>query len=179
MSKIEPIRDKKDIKAMKNELMKQRYRDYMLFVFGINTGLRISDIVPLQVRDVRDCTHINLVEKKTGKERRIPLNFDLIRELENYYGDMTGNDYLFPSQKGGHISRKQGYRVIRQAAEKVGLENIATHSMRKTFGYHHYKEHKDIAILQKIFNHSTPSITLEYIGINQDIIDESLKDFSL
>jgi integrase len=51
--------------------------------------------------------------------------------------------------------------------------------MRKTFGYWHYQQYHDVAMLQTIFNHSSPSITLRYIGINQDEIDKSYRDFSL
>ncbi|MBO8430908.1 site-specific integrase, partial [Spirochaetes bacterium] len=57
--------------------------------------------------------------------------------------------------------------------------NIGTHSMRKSFGYHHYKQFKDVAMLQMIFNHSSPQITLRYIGINQDQIDNSYRQFEL
>ncbi|MFW5891728.1 MAG: site-specific integrase, partial [bacterium] len=52
-------------------------------------------------------------------------------------------------------------------------------STRKTFGYHHYKQHKDVALLQQLFNHSSPSVTLDYIGVNQDVMDNSMKNFSL
>jgi hypothetical protein len=63
--------------------------------------------------------------------------------------------------------------------KEVGLERIACNSTRKTFGYHHYKKYKDIALLQKLYNHSKPSITLDYIGITQDMIDDSIEKFSL
>ena len=79
----------------------------------------------------------------------------------------------------GPISRVQAYRVLNDAARELKLDEIGTHTMRKTFGYWHYKQHKDIAILQDIFNHSAPSITLKYIGINDDVKDNTLKDFFL
>ena len=64
--------------------------------------------------------------------------------------------------------------------KNVGLNiNVGTHTMRKTFGYHHYQKFKDVAILQKIFNHSSPQVTLRYIGIEQDQIDESYTNFVL
>ena len=70
--------------------------------------------------------------------------------------------------------------MIKNACEEVGLEEkIGTHSMRKTFGYHHYQQFKDIVILQKIFNHSSPQITLRYIGVEQDQIDDSYNNFIL
>jgi len=68
---------------------------------------------------------------------------------------------------------------LKKAAEKLGIEKVGTHTLRKTFGYHHYQRNKDVAILQKLFNHSSPSITLEYIGISQDEQDQSMKDFYL
>ena len=92
---------------------------------------------------------------------------------------MRDHDYLFPSKKGGHIGRVQAYTLLNDAAKEAGLEDIGTHTLRKTFGYHFYKRTKDVALLQNIFNHSAPSVTLRYIGINQDIIDAAVENFSL
>ena len=78
-----------------------------------------------------------------------------------------------------NIGRVQAYRILNKAAAEVGLIEIGTHTLRKTFGYHFYKRYKDVALLQEIFNHSAPSITLRYIGINQDIIDEAVGGFHL
>ena len=70
--------------------------------------------------------------------------------------------------------------MIREACKKAGLEEkVGTHTMRKTFGYHHYQQFKDVVLLQKIFNHSSPQITLRYIGVEQDEIDDSYKNFVL
>ena len=64
--------------------------------------------------------------------------------------------------------------------KNVGLNiNVGTHTMRKTFGYHHYKQFNDVALLQKILNHSSPSITLRYISIYQEEIDSSYNSFEL
>ena len=72
------------------------------------------------------------------------------------------------------------YRFLNEACEKLGISiNVGTHTMRKTFGYHHYKQFNDIALLQKILNHSSPSITLRYIGIDQETIDISYNNFEL
>lgn len=78
------------------------------------------------------------------------------------------------------MERTQCYRILNKASKEAGLDfKIGTHSLRKTFGYHHYKKFKDIAMLQKIFNHSSPEITLRYIGIDQDMIDNSYNNFIL
>ena len=159
----------------------QGYRDYMLFVIGINTGLRISDLLKLKVSDVKDKTHILLTEQKTSKTKRFLINSQLKQDIDKYINNMGNDEYLFQSQKGDNkaISRVQAYRILNKAAEQVGLEEIGTHTLRKTMGYWHYKQYKDVALLQDIFNHSAPSVTLAYIGINQDIMDKTIEGFYL
>lgn len=181
MELVQPIRDKKIIERMKNELLKRGTRDFMLFLVGINTGLRISDILTLKVEDVRDKEHIVIKEKKTDKLKRIKIN-GLKEELDKYIENMGDEDYLFKSQKGENkpITRVQAYRILNEAAKIVGIQDeIGTHTLRKTFGYHFYQKTKDVALLQELFNHSAPSVTLRYIGINQDILDKAMDDFKL
>ena len=178
MKFVQPIRDPKDIEAMKQDLMHQSYRNYFLFVFGINVGLRISDILPLQVKHVRNRTHGVLKEQKTGKARRFLINQQLREEIEKYTEGMDDEDYLFPSRLTGlPIKRVQAYKILSRAGKRIGLEEVGTHTLRKTFGYHYYTQKGDIVMLQKIMNHSSQQITLDYIGIGPDQIDSSLEDF--
>ena len=181
MNLVQPIRDKDKIEAMKRALLDSGYRDYMLFVVGINTGLRISDLLQLQVADVRDKTHVTITEGKTEKTKRFFLNPQLREEIVNYIQGMGDEEYLFQSQKGENrpISRVQAYRVLSKAAKAVGLDEVGTHTMRKTFGYWHYKEFGDVAYLQELLNHSSQSVTLRYIGIAQDESDKRMEDFFL
>jgi len=181
LNKVEPIRSKEKIKAMKNKLKKQNFRDYLLFNVGINTGFRISDILKLRVRDVKNRTHIEITEEKTKKTKKQMINGQLRDDLEGYIADMADHEYLFCSRKGQNqpISRVQAYRVLRKAADELGIDRVGTHTLRKTFGYHHYQMHRDTALLQKLFNHSSPTVTLDYIGISQDEQDESMKNFYL
>lgn len=158
----------------------------MLFYTGINSGMRISDIVKLTKEDIRNSDnsmkqHITVIEKKTGKQKRFPLCNGLLLEMEKYTKNMRAGEYLFKSRKGENkpITTVQAYRIISEAAKRIGLEEIGTHTMRKIFGYWHYQQYKDVAILQEIFNHSSSSVTLRYIGINQDVIDKSYMNFSL
>jgi len=178
---VQPIRDRVKIEEIKNELLKSNYRDYIIFIFGINSGLRISDILKLKVIDVKNKDHIILKEQKTKKTKRFLIQYQLKVEIEKYIQGMKSSSYLFLSRKGTNqpISRIQYYRIIRKAAVMVGIHEIGTHTLRKTFGYFHYKENKDVAMLQEIFNHSGPSVTLRYIGITQDIIDNSMRGFYL
>ena len=182
MHTVEPIRNKKDIEQIKELLKsKKRKRDYLLFIMGINCGLRISDLLKLRVLDVKNKDFLTIVEQKTGKTRRLPIRSSLKTILEKYIIEQQDEQWLFPSQKGNKpISRIQAYRIIRKVCSKVGLcDNFGTHTLRKTFGYHLYQMTKDVALLQNIFNHSSPNITLRYIGINQDIIESQLERFIL
>lgn len=180
MKFVQPIRDKKVLDQFKKELLKISYRDYMMFVIGINTGLRISDLLSLKVEDVRARTHIIITEQKTGKYKRFLINDMLRMEINKYIDGMRQEEYLFKSRKGDKpITRVQAYRILNKVAAKLGIDEVGSHTLRKTFSYFHYQQYKDIAILQSILNHSSPSVTLRYIGINQDINDETIKDFYL
>ena len=101
--------------------------------------------------------------------------------IEDYISDKKDYEYLFKSCRSGNkaISRQQAYKILSVAGRKFNIDKVGTHTLRKTFGYHHYQQYKDVAILQEIFNHSAPSITLRYIGINADIIDNSIDNFYL
>lgn len=182
MEFVQPIRDKKIIDQVKNILLKNGYRDYLLFVAGINTGLRISDLLKLRVEDVQDKSHIEFREAKTGKNKRFYINPILKTCFDNYTQNMGRCEFLFQSRKGINkpITRVQAYKIINDAVKATGLcDKIGTHTLRKTFGYWHYQQFKDVAVLQDIFNHSAPSVTLRYIGINDDMKDKTISEFSL
>lgn len=178
---VEPIRDKEKIEIVKRILKENGSRDYLLFLMGINIGLRISDILKLKVSDVKDREYIELFEQKTGKYKRFPITQSFKQTLEEFIADKNPEEWLFSSQRGSKpITRIQAYRIICNACVNAGITaRIGTHTLRKTFGYHFYQENKDVALLQCIFNHSAPSVTLKYIGINQDIIDSRLNAFCL
>lgn len=176
---VEPLRSSAEIENMKSALYDLGgERDRFLFTFGINTGLRISDIVKFKVRDVRGKPYVDIVEQKTGKARRVHL-LAIQPEIVMYCQDKVDGQYLFQSRNGGHISTTQAYRILVRAGEWIGRDDIGTHTMRKTFGWHYYRKTKDVATLMEIFGHSAPSITKRYIGIRDDEIADSLKDFRL
>lgn len=182
MNFVQPVREKEKIDEIKNELKKSGYRDYLLFVTGINTGLRISDLIKLKVKDVRNNTHVIITEQKTGKQKRFLINPNLTAIMNEYIKNLPDEEYIFKSRQGGNkpITRVQAYRIINNAVRKSGVaDQVGTHTLRKTFGYHHYQLYKDIAVLQDIFNHSAPSITLRYIGINDDMKDKTIENFVL
>ena len=135
----------------------------------------------LKISDVSNKKYIEIKEQKTGKYKKFPITESFKNTLEEYIIGKKDTDWLFSSTRNNKpITRVQAYRIISKACNKAGIfTRIGTHTLRKTFGYHFYQEKKDIALLQSILNHSAPSVTLRYIGINQDIIDSHLQSFSL
>lgn len=178
---VQPIRDLEKIQEVATILKKRSFRDYFLFVMGTQTGLRISDLLKLRVRDVKNRTHVSIIEKKTKKPKRFLLSPSVRIIINDYIEEMKDEAYLFQSRKGSNqpILRQRAYAILNDAAKKAGLEEIGTHTLRKTFGYHFYQRKKDVAMLQQLFNHSAPSITLKYIGITQDLQDKALEDFDI
>lgn len=181
MEFVQPIRDKKQIDAMKKVLKAGSLRDFALFTLGINSGLRISDLLQLEVLDVIDENgkaqdRISLREQKTGKLKAFPIGETTRKALKEYLlsFEHAQDQPLFPSRKGkGSLTRQQAYRILNDAAKTIGIkEKIGTHTLRKTFGYHAYQSGVDITRIQKLLNHSAPSVTLAYIGITQDELDD-------
>lgn len=177
---VEPIKSKQDIQKVEKYLASKNQRNMLIFEFGINTGLRVSDILGLNVSDVLDKTYVEIIEKKTKKYKRFPLNNKLKKLLKTYLVGKSLNEPLFVGIRHCRLDRSQVYRFLNEACEHCGIKaNIGTHTMRKTFGYHHYKKFNDVVLLQRILNHSSPSITLRYIGISQEEIDISYYNFEL
>lgn len=180
MTTVEPIRSVENLRKLERYLAKNNPRDLLLFTLGTNSGLRISDIVALNVGDVRDRTHIQIIEKKTGKYKKFPINAKLQPMINEFTKGKKSDEALFTTVFKNRMDRFGAYYILKTSCKAVGIkEKVGTHTMRKTFGYHHYKKFKDLAMLQKILNHSNLTITLRYIGIEQEQIDESYKNFIL
>ena len=178
---VAPIRNTGKILEMRKFLRQKDSRYELLFVMGINTALRIGDLLSLSIGDVTDdrgkvVKAICLKEHKTGKQKRLPVNEALKNALAAYlaaYPNRKRYAPLFFSQKGGAMSRIHAWRILKAAGEAVGLQNIGTHSLRKTFGYHVYKNSdENIGLLQKLLNHSSVKDTLQYIGIDREEMED-------
>lgn len=177
MQYVEPIKRIEDINAIKQILRNNSQRDLLFFVFGINTGLRISDLLSLTVGDVWDGQEVKeflyIQEDPHSEEiKAFYINQSVRRELKKYltHSEFKGTDYLFKSKKhDSPITRQQAYRIINHAAKEAGIEGkIGTHTIRKTFGYHAYRKGIAISILGKIFNHQSSAETLRYLGIDKN-----------
>lgn len=192
MAAAEPIRDKKQVKKLaEHYLHKGQIRNHVLVVMGIYTALRISDLLRLKWEDVYDFkhrsfrSHIYIVEQKTGKRKTIALNKQAMVALKLYFTVLGGEKqgfFLFQNNRRNRaaIGRVQAYRIIRAAAEAIGLQGqISCHSLRKTFGYHAWKSGVQAVVIMDIYNHSSFNITKRYLGVSQDDRDEVYRNMRL
>ena len=197
MKEVQPIRDTKKIDAMKAIMKgKSSYRDLLLFTLGINTGLRISDILALKWGDfingggklLNAGDQLNVLEKKTKKVKTFVINKSVAEALKLYHESLDGvnpDDPVFSSRKTDDgslqpITRIAAWQMLNRYANMVGLDDgIGTHTLRKTFGYHLYKKGVALEYIQKMLNHSSPAVTLRYIGITQEQLNDIYVELNL
>ena len=178
---VEPIRKQKDIRSI-SRLLQSNPRNYLLWIMGINNGLRTNDIVRIkyhQVEGLKAGAVVKIVESKTGKENVLVINNSVYKALQNYIQEVkpVPGDYLFSSRKGkGHISSQSVGRMVRSWAEAINLKGqYGAHTLRKTFGYHQRVTFgAGFEILCKRYNHSSPVVTMRYLGIEDKEIHELL-----
>lgn len=200
----EPIKKPEDIYRISNYLIEnKRYRDNMLFIVGINFGLRVSDLVRLRFADLINSdltfkTTFPILEKKTKNTRKVKKNRYLtindavmdavVLFLKNKPSALS--DYMFRSESNrgknnnNPLDRKSVERILKGISEDLNLEyHVTTHSLRKTFGYHQMlmanNDPRKLLLLQRIFGHSSVSQTLTYIGITQEEIESAYKELNL
>jgi integrase len=168
LNNVKAIRNKKEISRLQVALAKHSPRYKILFMFGIETGLRVSDILKLKVIDVAHFP-LNVMEKKTKKIRIIKkLSVNLQKEIDDFIinYDLETEDYLFFSSKNAkkkHVSRVQAYRVFKLSSKECDIDNIGTHSMRKTYALEHFRKNQNIEMLQQILNHKFIQTTIQYL----------------
>ncbi len=175
---VEPIRQKKDIKAI-SRMLQGNYRDSLLWIIGINNGLRASDLVKLKVHQVINCKPgdtVNVIESKTQKPNVLVINKSVHKALQAYLKEADPDDYLFRSKKGGHISSQSVGRLVKTWAANLNLKgNYGAHTLRKTWGYHQRVNHcVGFEIICKRYNHSSPAITMGYLGIEDKEVHKIL-----
>lgn len=197
MNTAQPIRKEEDLQHFK-EYYRVEYpnqRNYLLLVMGLNTALRISDILSLRWGDVYDFKlkryreHLCITEHKTDKKSVIYINQNIKRALIDYKDYLTGQKklpseeiFLFESgtKKGCPISRVQAFRIVKKAAAACQLEGVVScHSLRKTFGYYAWQQGIKPALLMNIYNHSSFQTTIRYLGIEQDDRDSIFRNIEI
>lgn len=196
MNTAQPIRNQNDLENFKKyyKEIQPNARNQVLVILGLNTALRISDLLSLRWEDVYNFSqnrwqeHIQIVEQKTGKTSCIYINHNIIISLQTYqeYLQITQKqiepqNFLFShSNKNEPISRVQAFRIVKKAAAYYGIPGvICCHSLRKTFGYHAWRQGVQPAMLVSIYNHSSYEVTKRYLGIEQDDRDRIFQEIIL
>ena len=171
MSSEKPITDK-----ILLEEIKQFYkasgntRDLLIFMLALNTGLKLSEILDLNIGDVRNKTAITIKHRSYDENRIIPLNRSIQKLISKFIEDKADSEILFKSQQGKRMDRTTVYRNFQEMCRALNLDKtISFASLRKTFGYHYYLKFKDLTFLQWLFNQSKVEETMRYIGINEQI----------
>lgn len=189
MNTVQPIKNADKLQEIQAGLEADQTahgrRMFLLFMCGIYTGLRISDLVRLKAGNVRGC-EIILREQKTGKTQTIPLAVTLQRVLADRAGSLADDDFLFPSRsktadgRVKPISTRSAYNDMRSIARRFGLRGyIGCHTLRKTFGYWHYQKCHDLELLRGWFNHASQEVTRRYICVDVEEKRRSIQGFSL
>lgn len=194
MNTSQPIRNLKELERFRSYYIKKEYqpRNHALLTLGLNTALRISDILTLRWKDVYDFDkrafrdHITLIEQKTNKSSQIYMNKSIVKALKMFQefltqeSPVTGERFVLEGANKGALSRIQAWRIIKKAAENSDISGvISPHSMRKTFGYQAWKQGTPPALLMDIFQHSSFDITRRYLGIEQDDRDEVFRNICI
>jgi integrase len=195
MSFVEPIRDKKKLAQIKNQLRgRGQFRDLLLFTVGINTALRISDLLSLRISDFVDDSgevrqQFRIREQKRGKRHEVVINTSIRDALDEYrtaYPDVEDHpdhfvffntrthDYTRP------ISRVQAWKFIAGICEDVGLRgNYGTHTLRKTWGYHARMSGVDLTLIMDNLNHNSLAYTKRYLGVTDDELGAVVRKLNL
>lgn len=192
----DPIKSIDDIERIAGYLVtEQKWRDNMLFIVGINFGLRVSDLLQLRFCDLIDNDlsfkrTFAILEKKTKNTRKvqrnryITINDSVIEAVTLYLSHNPSrlDDYMFRGESnrcGGANKPMDPYsveRILKGIASHLDIKaHVATHTLRKTFGYHQMQmsgnSMRKLLLLQKMFGHSSTTQTLEYIGITREEVE--------
>lgn len=195
MNFVEPIRDRNRISQIKNQLRGEgRFRDLLLFVVGINSALRISDLLQLRISHfVDEHNHIRrrfaIKEEKRGKRQEVVINDSIRKALDEYLSAYPGaasdpDNYVFFNSKTNNFSepikRGQAWKFITGICADIRLRgNFGTHSLRKTWGYHARMNGVDLALIMYKLNHASLAYTKRYLGITDDELEEVVKKLNL
>jgi len=191
MKQVEAVKTAEQRTQVEAQLLEAGQLYFDIWKIGLNTALRISDLLALTMDDVRKldpaAPALNLVEIKTGKPRKIMINQTCLQVMQRRLAEHAKDKYLFQSEavnidrrKKQPISRRSVGRVFEKVGQKIAPRlQLGTHSMRKTRGYAMFEAGRSIESICKVLNHSTPAVTMRYIGIDQRDIDQSYVEFEL
>jgi len=191
----------REVEAVKTTAQRQQVEAHLadqdalyadIWKVGVNTALRISDLLSLSMDDVRGLDPkqpaLRLKEQKTGKLRKIVVNRSALTVMQRRLADYPDHVWLFQIDAVNRnrreppkpINRRSVSRVFEKIGQRIAPKvTLGTHSMRKTRGYAMHKAGRSIESIAKVLNHSSPAVTMRYIGLVQQDIDESYTELEL
>jgi integrase len=173
MKNVKAILNPVNVIKIYTALQKRHPRFGLLWLMGMETGLRVSDLLELQMWNIRPALEshspISIYETKTGKVKRIALGLETISRLKNFSNihGLLDRHYIFfssASNKEKPITRQWAHRLIARTASKMGLNFVGTHSMRKIYACNLYRTTNDLKAVQRDLNHKYISTTLLYLA---------------
>lgn len=192
MFEVEAVKTTEQRQQIEAHLVDQGAIYADIWKVGVNTALRISDLLSLTLDDVRalDPTQpaLNIIEQKTGKPRKIVVNQTALTVMQRRLADYPDHVWLFQSEAANRnrreppkpINRRSVSRVFERVGQRIAPKvMLGTHSMRKTRGYAMHQAGRSIESIAKVLNHSSPAVTMRYIGLVQQDIDESYTELEL
>ncbi len=192
MNIVEPIRSREKVNKIKGNLLRQpNPRDFLLFVMGINCGLRISDLLPLRLVDIVDeegtiRDSIWIKEKKTGRQRKVVFNSAIKDAIKIYIKRTKMYDldrFLFTSERSNNnrpLTKEMCWHLVNGWCKQVGMkERVGTHTLRKTFGYHLRMQGIPIERISNMLGHQNTKVTFRYLGITADEMEKDINNFNL
>lgn len=150
-----------------------------LITVSMFTGLRIGDLLTIRWNDILGKDHLEIIEKKTKKTRKILINQQLKETIGRISTKLTGidlNGFIFLNRWGTKpISSQFVNWKLKQIVKKYEVvkdsSKIKTHSIRKSFGRRVWenseKSEKGLIMLNEIFNHTSIKTTKIYLGIRE------------
>lgn len=178
MSAADAIRDEQTLDIFNQNIVAvdQLYAD--VWHIGVNLALRVGDLIAIEFANIDvENARIKVVEQKTGKVRNIKLNDKVLNIIKRRRESYPDDVYLFQPHRRNRqtnkpVSKSSVYKAFRKASINLSVQ-CTTHTMRKTRGYQLRRAGYDISVISKLLNHSDPRVTMRYIGIDQDDIDET------
>lgn len=159
----EAIKSKEQLEQIADYLKVRNKRNYIFFILAVSTGINLSSLVSLSVGEVRGKSHLEIGNTTI---RKIPVSKDIRNLLREYTKGRAASSYLFENYRNPNKPLNNVYilGVLRKAYKELGM--TGTYSLRKTFGYWYYKEHKDICSLKYVLGHNSAIDSLNFIGWN-------------
>jgi integrase len=185
---VEPVRDIRQFKIIEAELYKHYGEQYAdLWAIGLNVALRIGDLLSITMADAAlalDRGYLGIKEQKTGKLRDIKLNTTAKARIQQRLSSCPSDIYLFQAHSNNlrgrtkALSRQVVYAAFRKVGDSMGLK-MGTHTMRKSLGYAMHSAGSPIELIARTLNHSNPAVTMAYIGLNKQAVDDAMDKFEI